>query len=420
MINKFKSYEEAAEWLFYELPRTSKGIFKGEAGLENMRRILGEFDNPQDDYLTVHIAGTSGKGTTAKLITDMLVLSGKIVGTIMSPHVYDLRERFLVNGNIVNKSEVVKALSQLRVKSLELNAHDIYPSYFEATLLLAYLVFRNHRLDYLVVETGFGGLLDGTNLISRQDKVAVITQIGLDHTEILGDSLEEITNQKAGIITSNIEAIALDQIPEVNSVISEAAEAKQATLHFVKPAQQAKNNPRLSGKHQASNIALAKKASEVLAQRDGWKIADNIFEKAMDSFSLPGRFEFKQLNDKEIILDGAHNTQKLEALVSTVKQLYPGQKFCVVFGSARNRHWLEFLEILRPITHEFIFTTYSARKSDIKRAAQDFTGTTVEGVKTTVINDPAAVVKYMSESKSSAWLVTGSFYVVSEIGQLLP
>lgn len=419
MADTFKTYEAAVEWLYYELPRTSKEIFKGEAGLEKMRCILEFFGNPQDDYPSVHIAGTSGKGTTAKLTSDMLSLSGKSVGTIMSPHVYDLRERFLVDGEFVEKTEVKETLEELRARFIGLAKEEVYPTYFEATLLLAYLVFENHQIDYLVVETGLGGLLDGTNLISRKDKVAVITKIGLDHTEILGDTLEKIAQQKAGIITESIDVFVLSQESTVNAVFKRIARQKQASLELVQPRALSLENTSLAGEHQAGNIALAIKAVEALAERDHWEFNQQAQAKAITEFSLPGRFETREFLGKTIILDGAHNSQKLEALVSTIKQQYPGKEFSVIFGSAKNRDWRELLEILRPIASEFVFTTYSARKSDMKRAAQDFSGIEIESLSTTVINDPKAVFDYINNSESEFWLVTGSFYVVSEIGQPL-
>ncbi len=420
MADAFKTYEEAVEWLYWELPRTSKEIFSGEAGLKKMRRIMEFFGEPQDDYPTIHIAGTSGKGTIAKLTSDMLLLSGKNIGTIMSPHVYDLRERFLVNSEFVEKAEVKNALEELRVRLARLAKEEILPTYFEVTLLLAYLVFENHQIDYLVVETGLGGLLDGTNLISRKDKVAVITKIGLDHTEILGETLEKIAYQKAGIITEGIEVVALSQEKEVNSVFERVTRQKQASLEMVQPKALPLENTSLAAEHQAGNIALATQAVEVLARRDHWELSQDAVEKAIAKFSLPGRFEIRKSQGKTIILDGAHNIQKLEALVHTIQQQYPGKMFSVVFGSSMNRDWRQLLELLRPITSEFVFTTYLARKNDMKRAAQDFNDVKVEGLPTTVINDPKAVFDHINNSESEFWLVTGSFYVVSEIGQLLP
>lgn len=419
MADVFKTYEAAKQWLFYELPKTSDEIFKGEVGLEKMRCILTGFDNPQDNYPTVHIAGTSGKGTTAKLITDALVLSGKNVGTVMSPHVYDLRERFLVNGEFVSKSEVKSHLERLHRKFSWLNEEGIYPTYFEATLLLAYQTFENRNIDYLVVETGLGGLLDGTNLINRRDKLAVITQIGLDHTDILGDTLEKIAAQKAGIITEGIEVIALDQDSAINAAIAKVAQVKQANLRFIQPSIYKPTNPRLIGEHQQGNITLAMDAVRILATRDHWEFKEDCVDEVIHDFTLPGRFELRRVQDKQIILDGAHNSQKLSALVATIKKVYPNKKFSVVFGGSRSRKLSQLLEILRPIAKEFVFTTYSARKSDTKRAANDFSGSEIEGIESTVLNQPKAVISYIKESKSDNWLVTGSFYVASEIGQLL-
>jgi len=411
----------------YELPKTNEEVFSGEAGKQRVRKLLDRLGNPQDDHRTIHVAASSGKGTIAMLATQLLLANNRSVGTIMSPHVYDLRERFLVNGQKESKRNVLIALEKIRRVVLQLNGEGVYPSYYETVLAVGYLVFSVHKLDYIVVETGFGGRLDGTNHITRKDKVAVLGQIGLDHVDILGDTLEKIAREKAGIVTRYTAAFALEQDSGVNEVFKSRSEEQEAKLTFINGesfrAKQSLNlgslNSSFVGNHNYDDLALALSAVQYVAQRDDWKFASESIVNAVIRFQLPGRFEVIKSACREIILDGAHSEQKLAAFVQALKKNYPEMKFSIVFACARKRNPETLINILKPICNEFVFTKYGALKNDAKRRAYDFTGYKVDGVPSTTMNNAEKVIEYIAQAYASSWLVTGSFFLVSDLGPLL-
>lgn len=415
MTDRLKTYDEALDWLFFHLPSSASEIFKADKSYEISAKLLKTIGNPQNNYRTVHVAGTSGKGSTVALTSKLLELSGKQVGSIYSPHVYDFRERFTVNDSFVDKSEVLEATRKLKKVIDGLNAHKIFPNYFQAVVALAYLIFDNYDLDYLVVETGFGGLFDATNHITRDDKVVLLNSIGLDHTQVLGDTLEKIAFQKAGIITPDSTVFALSQSEAVNQVFETQAKSRGAGDFSLI------NQLSLGGKYpneMEMNMALALKACESVAKRDGWNFNSEVIDKAASQFHLSGRFEERRYDDRAVILDGAHNLQKIEMLLDSLRFKYPHGKFNLVFASAKKRKPQDLLMALKPVIADVYLTKYSAFGEDSRRSAIDFSryDHIIEGAK--VVNDVDKLVDVISHS-SDNWLVTGSFFLVSEIGQKL-
>lgn len=402
MTEVFTTYESAIEWLQKDLVEKSR-LHKGASGFEDSKKLLERLGNLQEDYSTIHVAGTSGKGSVAWLASKLLEANGRSVGTIMSPHVYDFRERFLVNCDKVATSTVLKSVNELSKVVNELQRQQVFVSYFQAVVALGYLVFKKLNVDTVVVEVGMGGKLDATNHIQR-DKVAIITTIGSDHTEILGDSITEITAQKAGIITPASKVVALSQHVEVNEVIEKSATEAGAEIIWVEEA----NN------FDETNAKLAKTAAEKLIGRT----VDISIDQLVREFSLPGRFEVHETDGRIIILDGAHNEQKIGALVSKLKMKFPNKKFAVLLAMADRRENSQVVKLLRDVASEVVFTKYSALAQFPSKAARDFLETELEwvGIPHRVINDQNEALKYL---EGRDLLVTGSFYLVGEIGARL-
>ncbi len=415
MTDKLKTYDMALNWLFYSLPTSTSQIFLAEKSYDVSARLLEAIGDPQNDYPTVHIAGTSGKGSTVALTSDLLLSNEKKVGSIYSPHVYDFRERFLVNGSFVDKSEVFEAIIVVKSVIKKLNAKQIFPSYFQATVALAYLIFANHQLDYLVVETGLGGLYDATNHITRDDKVVLLNSIGLDHTEVLGETVEQIAVQKAGIISANSTIFAINQSNSVDRVFREQATLRSANRFELI------SKLDLGGSHpneMKTNMSLAVKACEFIAKRDDWHFDGDKIEKVVKNFELPGRFEVRSQSGRVIILDGAHNLQKAKMLLNHVAFSYPEQKFNIVFAGSKKRRPLEIIELLKPIAAKFFLTKYSVFSEDSKRAAIDFSDYPHGLDDVEIVNDLDELARIIGNS-SENWLVTGSFFLVSDIGRRL-
>ena len=316
------------------------------AGLARARALFAALGDPQDRFPAVHVAGTAGKGSVSTFVASLLRAHGFRVGAHLSPHAYCLLERFQLDGAPAPAGLVDAELAHIRpaVEAVEQAGHG-RPSFFEVTNAIAFSLFAG-RVDYGVIETGVGGLLDSTNTISRADKLAVITPIGLDHQDLLGATIREIAVQKAGVLPLGGRAVAARQRDdEVEDVLSAEAARRGCDLRWVDlgpPAVRAWTGPGgtelhvrgqpslslgLTGRHQAGNAHLALRAVEAMAARDGWSLDPDAVWLGMRSATLPGRFERRAIGGRTAVLDGAHNPMKLAALVTTLQEVHPGARF---------------------------------------------------------------------------------------------
>lgn len=276
---------------------------------ERMRELMKLLGNPQDSFMSVHVAGTSGKTSTAYFIRAMLRKASRKVGLTASPHVTSITERVQVGDGPVSDDVFLRYLNEF----LELIAKwpNVRPTYFELLTAFAYYVFSQEKVDYAVVEVGLGGLLDATNVIGRGDKVSVITPIGLDHTQILGRTIDEIASQKAGIILSGTQVFMAHQTEAAERVVSEVCEARRASLTIVRQTEQVDSLPPF----QQVNLSVARAVFDYLGERDGLPRLDESDVRSVQRQVPPGRFESHTVGGKTIMLDGAHNPQKLTAFI---------------------------------------------------------------------------------------------------------
>lgn len=281
--------------------------------LDRMRQMLVVLDNPQDSFRSIHIAGTSGKTSTSYFIRALLEQAGQRTGLTVSPHIVAVNERVQIAGQPLPESVFLDYFNRFQPI---IEASGLRPTYFESLVAFAYWVFAEEKVDYAVVETGFGGLLDGTNTIRRADKVCVLTNIGLDHTHILGDTVEKIAYQKAGIIQANNYVLARAQQESIMTVFRQAAAVKHATMREITDI----TAPSLLPEFQRQNFAMAQAAYEYLRQRDGLlELRPEQLEQAAQQ-TPPGRGEVYYIGDKTVLLDGAHNPQKLEKFLDSLEQ----------------------------------------------------------------------------------------------------
>ena len=419
MAMKFSSFAEAEKYLYSTVPKTSAAAFGGGAAFERSKQLFERLDNIQDAVSPIHIAATSGKGTTAVIIESILLAHGKTCVTLTSPHVYSLTERTRINGQSISEQKFVEYMNQL--DTLGLFDQDNPPSYFEANMALGFLVAATEKPDYVIVETGFGGTLDTSNTITRPDKISVLGQIGYDHTHILGDTLEKIANQKAGIILPNQTVVALKQTHEVNQVFQRAAESNRAQLTFVSSDDVSRKfpkltdiNPRLAGTHQYSNIALALKTVRLIAQRDGWKFDQKLIEDALRRVELPGRFELIEFAGKTIIFDGAHNKQKLTATLSSVRDVFPDQNLGIVFSSSKGDDIDSLVKIIQPAATQLVVTEYHTEALDMYKPAFDFTSYS-DKYDLNYIAIHSEIADLIKSSAVDLWLISGTFYILDSM-----
>ncbi|MBN2016121.1 hypothetical protein JW766_04790 [Candidatus Dojkabacteria bacterium] len=373
-----KSFSEAIEYLDQLKPKKFYKKFSGELGLERCKYLLELLGSPQNKLKVIHIAGTSGKGSTAYLISILLKAHGFKVGLHISPHLFDIRERFQINNNIISKSDFIKYLNSLikYIQKVE-NSKFGKPTYFEVLVVLAFYIFMKEQVDYAVVETGIGGLLDNTNCVDREDKISVITRIGLDHTKVLGKTYEDIAFQKAGIINKKSNAIVLED-KLTSDTIEKSAKKISAHLFWINRGDNF-NKVRVStkltrfnfsfrgfvmrdislsllGEFQAENCSMALATVKLLSARDRFKMKEDKVRECLGKARFPGRLEIFKLEGRTVILDGAHNKQKMSCLLNSLQKIFPRQKFDSILAYKSSPQYLDYLTLIAPIAGSIYFT----------------------------------------------------------------
>lgn len=379
--------------------------------LDNIRALMRLLDNPQDKFKAVHVAGTSGKTSTAYYMSALLTAAGKKTGLTVSPHVDSLTERIQINGQPINEIEFCRALSEF----LEaIRDPGVTPSWFEVVISFAYWYFARQQVEYAVVEVGLGGLLDATNVMSRADKVCLLTDIGLDHMKVLGNSLAEIAAQKAGIVQPGNVAFTFEQSQEVMAVFSDWCHDHKAELKIVVADEP---DPTLPA-YQNRNWKLAHSAYRYLLKRD--LLPDLTSQALADTkhIIIPGRMDIRRYRDKTIVMDGAHNQQKMMAFLDSLKRLYPGVKPAVLIALKEGKEYRDIIPLLKPVIGRLIVTGFESSQ-DIPLHSMDpavlARAFTEAGFDTELVKDPRKA--YNELLRSDEWLVvvTGSFYLLSQI-----
>jgi len=325
------TYAESIDWLF------STQMFGIKLGLDGPRRLLKEYlAFPAKGVTVIHVAGTNGKGSTCAMIDSIARACGRRTGLFTSPHLIDYRERIQVSGQQISEEVCAQALTDLREICERFDAH---PTFFEITLAVAMRWFRERECELIILETGMGGKLDATTAVPAD--VAVITPIGLDHTQWLGDTLEEIAGEKAGIIVSDKPVVSSPQEAAAHRVLEKEANEQRAPLTFV-------TEPLLGygialpGEHQAWNAALAVEALHLA----GVPLNFDTIQYGLNAVRWPGRFEIIEKDGSRIVLDGAHNPHSAEVLAATWKSCFPGVKPALVFSAVSSK---DIAGTLRPI-----------------------------------------------------------------------
>lgn len=402
--------------------------FYGSTGIERhykldrMRALMAHLGNPQETLRIVHVAGTSGKTSTSYYTAALLKASGATVGLTVSPHVDEVNERLQIDLIPLPEADFCRALDtyiQLVHQS------DIRPSYFELMVAFAFWEFARRKVDYAVVEVGLGGLLDGTNVVERPDKVCIITDIGFDHMNILGNTIPEIATQKAGIIQPGNHAFVYDQGPEVTTVMQDMTKHQKAYLHLVAPGRISIPTFAELPLFQQRNSYLAMQAvNYVLARDRSLTLSDDQIKKAIAT-RIPARMEIFHIGDKVLIVDGSHNAQKVGALLESVHQRFPNQEIAalVSFADGQDVRWQGAVDILEKTVDSIIVTAFTAEQ-DVPKVAvrpervieylsgQHFTNVSIEP-------QPNIGLQKLLHQPQKILLVAGSFYLLNHIRPLL-
>ena len=324
-------YREAIDWLF------TTQLFGIKLGLDGPRQLLKEFlAYPAHGVQVIHVAGTNGKGSTCAMIDSIARACGRRCALFTSPHLIDFRERIKVNGEEIPEDACAEMLTELRAISERMETH---PTFFEITLVLAMRWFRLRECEIIVLETGMGGRLDATTAVPAD--VCVITPVGMDHMQQLGNSLEKIAAEKAGIFVSGKPVISAPQAATVRRVLEQEASEKRSPLEFVE--EPLLGYPMaLAGVHQAWNAALAVAALHRLEI----PLSSDSVSYGLRHVAWPGRFE---LIWPGVILDGAHNPQSAQALAETWRHSFPDKQAALIFSAVDGKDIAAILKILAPL-----------------------------------------------------------------------
>lgn len=328
------TYKEALAWLY------GTQRFGIKLGLENVQRLLRELSLPGNSQSIIHVAGTNGKGSVCAMIDSICRAAGYRTGLFTSPHLVTYRERVRVNGEMIAAEEVAHGLGALRKLIQGWGPH---PTFFEITTALALDHFKRNRCELIVLETGLGGRLDATNALTPI--VSVITPVGYDHEKWLGNTLEAIAGEKAGIIKPRVPVVSAKQEGAAENVIRARAADCDTQVEFVR--QGDRYNVSLAGEHQQQNAALA-----VAALRSGKvSVTDDAIARGLANVEWPARF---QKWDDRIILDGAHNPAGAEVLAQTWREQFGRDRATILLAVLREKDAAGICRALSPIAARFI------------------------------------------------------------------
>jgi dihydrofolate synthase/folylpolyglutamate synthase len=358
-----KEYQEAVDWLFVQAPNYQiDGEKAYKPGLENITRLCAFFDNPQEKIKCIHIGGTNGKGSTSNMLASILQEGGYKVGIYNSPHLIDFTERIRVNGENCDKEFVFNFIQKLKTLP-----EDILPSFFEFTTIMAFEYFYQQQVDFAVIEVGLGGRLDSTNII--KPLVSAITNVQLDHQNILGNTIEEIAYEKAGIIKNNITIVSGDESETVKNIIKDKA-SKESAYFVDATAIQSDLDSDLKGNYQKKNIrvvlALTHELQKLNNEITHKNIEDGLLNVHTNTGFIGRWFEFSK--KPLTICDTAHNQAGLEEVFSQLNSMAYHKH--VILGFVNDKKIDEVMSLL-PENSEFYFAKPAIHRGRHPRDYED-------------------------------------------------
>lgn len=370
-------YEEAMKYI------TEVGNFGSNYGLERTHKLLEYLGNPEKDLKLIHIAGTNGKGSTTSMITEILMGAGYKVGMYTSPFIEEFEERIQINRRNIPKETLANLIDEVKV-AVDRVIEEGYnhPTEFEIITVLMLLYFKKEKIDFGVIEVGLGGRLDSTNVIIPI--LQVITSISFDHTNLLGNTLEEIAGEKAGIIKKNIPTVIYPQEEEALKVIKNKCAAMESDLYtadkdnmkFVKVVNEDKPYQLLKykeefniflpllGEHQILNLSVAMKVIEVLNNRKIVNITTESIIKSIKNVTWKGRLEVLS-NNPYVVIDGAHNIQGIKTLSRNIKKYFKYENLHLILGILADKDVEEMIKIITPIAKQVYAVTPNSIRAEL-------------------------------------------------------
>ena len=397
--------------------------------VEKMKIIMEKLGNPQDNLKYIHVTGTNGKGSVIEMLNSILIKSNLKVGKFISPHLVCYNERISINGEYIKNEEIQEILEEVQPiieeENIEINS-------FEFFTMIAFIYFYKQNVDIVLMEVGFGGLYDSTNIIHPM--ISVISSIGYDHMKILGNTLEEIARQKAGIIKENSETVYMEQEPNINHIIAETCKEKQNTLHMIKQSE-IKNQRfenaieifdykqyhdievNLKGRKQIQNAALVLECCDILSKK-GYILSEEVIKNGLKSVIHKARFEVIHQNPT-MIFDGGHNEQAIENLKETIELYYKNAKKIYVISVLKSKDYHKIIEDILDKDNVYIFTDGNDKNL--------FTEKHLMYEYAKGLNDKAEIyemeleeaIEFCEEKTDYVSFVIGSFYIYDDIKKFL-
>ena len=413
MDDHLTPYSEAIQALF---ARTTGSI---KPGLERTEALLAKLGSPQRKLSAIHVAGTNGKGSVVATCEALLRARGLVVGRYTSPHLVDFRERVTVNGQPIFEEEVLEFLERWIPTAEEMGA-----TFFEVTTALAFDWLAKREVDLAVIETGLGGRLDSTNVLTP--RVATVTSIGLDHMDLLGDTLEAIAKEKAGIFKAGIPAVIGEPAPAIRELLAKCAKEAVATPVVILEDAYAISDVQVSatgtsftlngqtmttpllGVHQARNTATA--IATLAAIGKEYLPPPGEMSKALAGVFLPGRFERRG----KVIFDVAHNPDGARSVAETIRAINPPSPRTALVAVLSDKDWRGIIRELAPAVDRFLFTNAPSAPAERRwDAAEARTFARAQGFEADLEPDMDAALA-LGQERSETLLITGSFHTVGD------
>ena len=407
------TYQEAIEYI--------NGVrwLGSKPGLERITELLRRLGDPQKKLKFVHIAGTNGKGSCAAMTASVLRAAGYRTGLFTSPYLWRFNERMQLNGRPIGDDMLAEITAQLKPHA---EAMDDHPTEFEMMTAAALLWYAEEKCDVVVLEVGLGGRFDATNVIEAPE-VSVIMNIGLDHTEILGDTLGQIAFEKAGIVKPGFPCVLYQQTEEVTDIVRRVCAERGSPLRIadfsaVRPEFDSlegqvftyKGEPYaipLLGAHQMKNAAVVVEVAETLRER-GWRIEQDALEHGLYAVSWPARFELLR-EEPPFVVDGGHNVQCAETVADNLRRYFPDRRRILLLGVLKDKDYRGMLDLLAPEADAFVCVTPdSPRALPAEELAEELRG----------YGKPVAACESIREGVSEALAQAGDEAMVCAVGSL--
>lgn len=437
------TYQECVDYIL------SVPLFATKLGTDNLNRILDIMGHPEQSSPVIHVAGTNGKGSTCLFLAGILENAGKKVGLFTSPHLVRINERIRIGQAIISDEELVSVFEEtMHYIKLAGERGIAHPSFFEFVFLMATLYFKEKKVDYVIFETGMGGLLDATNVV--QPVLSIITSVGLDHTQYLGETIHDIAVQKAGIIKENVPVLFFNRKDEATNVIAASSNNKHAKLYLVEKSQYKimeitdksidfsfdsgyyrydKLKIRKTALYQIENAMLAVKAFEILIEKkcglDNFKIqsSDRMYgltskdieciQNGLYNMVWTGRMECIAEN---VYVDGAHNEEAIEAFCETLETLFKEEQKSLLFAVSKDKDYEHMIERLsRLFFNEVLIVRYEGDRSadldTVEAAFKHFSNSKI----TTFENMKDGFSYGISLTEKQKLFCVGSLYLVGDL-----